>query len=351
MAAKKAKTSHSLSWIDRFFDWVDSLPLPPLLFYFILYLFLVTIHHLTLWSGGVLPVGEFSRGILLTIDFWLILQMAAFHFFQNQAENAIDRFRAALDVSPKDFEEIRFSFVHFSARSTLLAAIFVTIPLGLLVFFSPVPLVSSLFGATPLTTAVTLILLLGSPFAFGFFYFVFRSLVWINRLYKKVKRINLFNLEPLYILSGFTSKVGMLFILYLVLNYLTGDAWGSQQSGEAITAFYFFFNGLIAVLAFVVPLWGMHVRLVAEKERVSDENNRRLEDAFWGLHHRMDKGKLNDIAQFRNGISALMDFRAEIKKIPTWPWDSATLRTFLTALFVPMTIWVVQQVLLRTVVK
>jgi hypothetical protein len=65
----------------------------------------------------------------------------------------------------------------------------------------------------------------------------------------------------------------------------------------------------------------------------------------------MDKGKLADIAQFRNGISALMDFRSEIKKIPTWPWDTGTLRTFLTALAVPMIVWVVQQVLLRTVVK
>jgi hypothetical protein len=193
--------------------------------------------------------------------------------------------------------------------------------------------------------------LLGSPFAFGFFYFVFRCLFWINRLYQRVKRINLFNLESLYAFSNFTSKAGILFILYLVLNYLTSDAWGSQQSGEAITLFYFFFNGLIAILSFVLPLWGMHVRLVTEKERVSDENNRRLENAFWELQKRMDKGKLADIAQFRNGISALMDFRSEIKKIPTWPWDTGTLRTFLTALAVPMIVWVVQQVLLRTVVK
>jgi hypothetical protein len=351
MRSRAFKSSFQVSWIDRFFDWVEGLPIPTLIFYPVLYVLLVSIHHATLWLGGVLQVGQFSKSILLTIDFWLVLQMAAFHYFRNEAEAALLKFRPALSVGAKEFEKLRFSFVHMSAPGTLYTSLLVTIPLGLFFFLSPFEIVSSLFGATPLTSAVTLLLLLGSPFAFGFFYFVFRSLFLINRFYQLVKRINLFNLEPLYAFSNFTSKVGMLFILYLVLNYLTSDAWGSQQSGEAITSFYLFFNGIIAVLAFVLPLWGMHVRLVAEKERVSDENNTRLEKAFWALQTRMDKGKLGDVAQFRSGISALMDFRTEIKKIPTWPWDTGTLHTFLTALFVPLTVWLVQQLLLRTVVK
>ncbi len=349
----KQKTSnqpYSLSWIDRFFLWVERLPLPFYLVYLLAYLIFGSAQHGLLWASNVLPFGEFSQGILLTVPFWLFLQVAVLHYFQNATEDALLRFRPALDIDQKEFEKVRFSFVHFSARPALIGSA-IAIFVSLLLLFNPWQILSPLFTATPLTTALTALLFLGSPFAFGFFYFVFRSLVWINRLYKRVKRINLFNLEPLYVLSRFTSKVGMLFILYLVLNYLTSTAWGSPESGEAITLFYFILNGLIAILAFLLPLWGIHVRLAAEKERVSDENNRRLEDSFWDLQRRMDKGKLDDIAQFRSGISALMDFRAEIKKIPTWPWESATLRTFLTALFVPMTVWIVQQALLRTVVR
>ncbi len=350
MPLRKVKSSQSLSWIDRFFLWVERLPLPPYLVYLLGYLVFITTQHALLWAGHVLPFGEFSPGILLTVSFWLFLQIVVFHYIQNAAEEALLRFRPALDIHQREFEKIRFHFVHFSARPTLIwsAIAIVWTFIGL---FSPAQLLSPHFTATPFLSIVTALLIFGAPFAFGFFYFVFRSLIWVNRLYQRVKRINLFNLEPLYVLSRLSSKIGILFLIYLVLNLLTTNAWGSQETGDAITLFYLFFNSLIAVLAFVVPLWGMHARLVAEKERVSDENNRRLEDAFWGLQRRMDKGKLADIAQFRNGISALMDFRAEIKKIPTWPWDSATLRTFLTALFVPMTIWVVQQVLLRTVVN
>ncbi len=349
----KQKTSnhpYQLSWIDRFFDWVERLPLPPYLVYLLGYLVFISIQHALLWTGNILPVGEFSQGILFTVSMWLFLQVVALHYIQNAAEEALLRFRPALDIGQKEFEEIRFRFVHFSARPALIWSA-LSIVFTFAGLFGPSQILSSHFTATPFTSIVTGLLVFGAPFAFGFFYFVFRSLIWVNRLYQRVKRINLFNLEPLYVLSRLTSRIGIIFLVYLVLNQLTTNAWGSQETGDAIGIFYLFFNGLIAVLAFVVPLWGMHVRLGAEKEQVSDENNRRLEDAFWELQRRMDKGKLNDIAQFRNGISALMDFRNEIKKIPTWPWDAGTLRTFVTALLVPMSVWIVQQVLLRTVVR
>jgi len=351
MPDKKQRLSPAPSWMDRYFDWVEKLPIPPLAFYFVLYLFVVGLHHVLLWSAGALPWGEFSQGILFTVYMWAFLQMAAFHYFRDLADQAILRFKPALKVNLKEFEDIRFSFVHLDARKTLFATVFVSLFTVLSVYVFPTILTPLFFATLAARLLAWVVLFFGSPFAFAFFYFVFRSLVWVNRIFDKVKHINLFNLGPLYFLSQFTSRVGMLFLLYLVLNFLTTNAWGSEQSGEAITLFYLVANTLIALLAFLVPLWEIHLRLGAEKERVSEENNQRLDAAFWQLQRRMDKGKLDDIAQFRNGISALMDFRTEIRKISTWPWDTGTLRTFLTALLVPMTVWIVQQVLLRTVVK
>ena len=107
----------------------------------------------------------------------------------------------------------------------------------------------------------------------------------------------------------------------------------------------------MAIGAFILPLGGIHARLVAEKERVSKENDERLEAAYKRLHQRIDKNQLKDITVLRSSISALLELRHEIEKISTWPWEAGTLRTFLTALLVPMSVWIVQQVLLRTVVK
>ncbi|MEX1246930.1 MAG: hypothetical protein WEA61_00485 [Anaerolineales bacterium] len=345
-----AKKTLKYSWIDRFFLWVERLPIPFYLIYFLGYIFFVSVHHVLLWMSGALTLGDFSQGILFTIGFWIFLQMAAFHYFQNQAEEALSRFCPALDVSQKEYEEIRFSFVNFSPRPTLIWSL-IGIAAGLSILFSPFEIVSSMYKATPLATALTSLLLLGSPFAFGFFYFVFRSLVGINRLYRKVKRINLFNLGPLYVLSRFTSRVGMLFILYLVINFFTTDAWGTPETGQAVAGFYYVFNGLIAVFAFVLPLWGIHVRLALAKETASTENNQMIQDHFHAIQINVKQGKPDRIASLRVGNSALLEYRQELNKISTWPWDGSTLRTFLTALLVPMTIWVVQQVLLRTVVR
>ncbi|MEX2160430.1 MAG: hypothetical protein WD751_00805 [Anaerolineales bacterium] len=339
-----------LSWIDRYFSWVERLPIPFFLVYLLGYLLFVLAYHLILWTGGLLPWDEFSQGILFTIVFWVFLQMAAFHYFKNQAEAALLRFRPALDVNDKEFERLRFSFVNFSARPTLIGSL-VSIAIALLLSIGPVTIVSSLYTATPLASALTFLLLFGTPFAFGFFFFVFRSLVGINRLYRQVKRINLFNLGPLYVLSRFTSRVGMLFILYLVLNFLTTSAWGSPETGEAVAGFYYVFNGLIAILAFILPLWGIHLRLAMAKEAASTENNQMIQEHFAAIQKNVKQGKIETIASLRAGNTALLEYRQELNKISTWPWDTATLRTFVTALAVPMTVWIVQQVLLRTVVK
>jgi len=208
-----------------------------------------------------------------------------------------------------------------------------------------------MFKAIPLASALTILLFLGSPFAFGFFYFVFRSLVGINRLYRKVKHINLFNLGPLYVLSRFTSRVGMLFILYLVVNSLTTGAWGSQESGEAIAGFYLVFNGLIAILVFVLPLWGIHIRLAMAKEVASTENNQMIQEHFSAIQKNVKQGKIDKVTSLRAGNAALLEYRAELSKISTWPWDTATLRTFITALAVPMIVWGVQQFLQLTLIK
>lgn len=349
MAKTKIPTG---SWIDRFLDWLGTRRIPALLTVSLFYAATVFVHHALLWKDGILNVGEFSPALLLSVYMWGFLQMAALFYIRKAANESLTQFRPALAISNAEFEKLRHSFVNFSPKGAIIGSILAGLFTLMLAFGGFFQVLSPLFNATLLTTIwAALTIMFFIPFAFGFFYFVFRSLVQVNRIFDKVTRINLFNLEPLYGLARFTSRVGMVFLLYLVLNFATSGAWGSEASGEAITVFYLFLNSGIAILAFLLPLWEIHLRLAAEKQRVSEENNSRLDTAFWELQKRIDKGKLSDIMQFRTSISALMDFRNEIKKIATWPWDPGTLRTFLTALAVPMTVWVVQQVLLRTVVK
>jgi preprotein translocase subunit SecE len=44
-------------------------------------------------------------------------------------------------------------------------------------------------------------------------------------------------------------------------------------------------------------------------------------------------------------VGALMQFRREINQISTWPWKPQTLRSFITAISLPIVIWLIQQYL------
>jgi Xaa-Pro aminopeptidase len=66
-----------------------------------------------------------------------------------------------------------------------------------------------------------------------------------------------------------------------------------------------------------------------------------------GFHLSFKKGSILPERETK----AKVEKSQEIKKLPTWPWETGTLRNFITALLIPLTAWGIQQVLLRTVVR
>lgn len=330
--------------MDSFFEWVDSLPIPFFAFYILFYTGLCLAQHALLWLDGSLAMGEFA-GIIFVQNVWFVFLAAAWHYLRYAADVAIRKFKPALDLTESEFKELRSRFVNLPAVSAWVITL-LTLPIILLFTSALEQYVGNLFfspGTTWLTYAVIFFV---GPMNFGFFYMVVRSLIYINRIYDKVKRINLFNLTPLYALSGFTSRVGMIFVVFVMLNFAS-----SSLFEEGFTFFYIIVNGLWAVLAFILPLVGIHNRLVAVKESAVEKNNDLIEEGFAKMQALVRKGKHKDVPSLRASNSALLEYRQELAKISTWPWDGATLRTFITALAVPMTVWIVQQVLLRTVVK
>jgi hypothetical protein len=349
---KPAAVTYPPSWIDRFFDWVERLPVPKYLFFLLLYIFTIVGHHAILWSQGVMPAGEFSPSLLFSVYMWGYINMAAYSYLRSAAAEAISKFKPALSLSSIEFEKVKSSFINLSPRGALIGgaiAILATLLLGFGGYFQ---VLSPLFSARVATVLFSaMILAFFSPFAFGFFYYVIRSLIAVPKIFDRVTRINLFNLSPLYVLARFTSRAGMIFIVYLLLNFLTAENWGSEEAGEAITIFYLFFNSGFAILAFVLPLLGIHKRLEAAKEKAVEANNNLIESGFAKMQALVRAGKHDSVPRLRASNSALLEYRQELAKISTWPWDTATLRTFITALAVPMIVWGFQQFVLQALVQ
>ena len=65
------------------------------------------------------------------------------------------------------------------------------------------------------------------------------------------------------------------------------------------------------------------------------------------LLRRMDEGRLEGMGDLSEAIASLETEQNVLKGIPTWPWQPETVRSLITALLLPLGLWVAQYVLQR----
>ena len=346
MSTKAQRTENfDLSWMDRFFHWVDKLPFHYFWFYLFIYLFVVLSQHLAIWLEGVLPMGEFAP-VILVQTVWFVFVSTFWQFMRRSGATALVNFRPALQLAQREYERVRDEFLYLPSRTgwgfTIVGI--VLLPIGLPLFDEYYgPLFSSAY--TKYSTLILSLIVVGLNL--GAFYSAIRMLAHIDKLYKRVKQINLFNLTPLYSLSLFTSKVGMVFIIFVLLNLITPYVMGTSDPG--IQNFYTLFKSIFALLIFIMPLLGIHRRLEEAKAQAVETNNDLIENGFAQMQSLVKAGKHEEVSKWRGSNSALLEYRQELNRISTWPLDTATLRSFVTALFVPLTVWSIQQLVNRVI--
>jgi hypothetical protein len=98
----------------------------------------------------------------------------------------------------------------------------------------------------------------------------------------------------------------------------------------------------LALLAFVWPMLGAHRLLTQEKGRLLEEATLRFEDLLVDLHRRVDDKKLEGIGGLNTAMVSLELELKTIGSIPTWPWQPETARLLITALALPLGLWMVQ---------
>jgi len=190
-----------------------------------------------------------------------------------------------------------------------------------------------------------ILLVLGFSFPPIFIYHTIRQLRLVNTMYTMVESINIFNLRPLYSLSGLTSKTGIVWIVFMNLFFIFNVVLGVGNYSPSFIAPFLTVEMIFAVMAFVLPLWGIHTKIEKEKDRMLVGNSLRVEKAYRELERRMDENDLDDISGFQTGANGLITFRNEIAAVSTWPWQPRTFRGFLSAVFLPIFLWLIQQFL------
>ena len=117
---------------------------------------------------------------------------------------------------------------------------------------------------------------------------------------------------------------------------------------ESTFAIVFYAVFLMSALAvFILPLTDVNRYLSEEKKRLLKIVNSHLEDAFEKVREDFRANQLDDMPALQTAIDSMMREKNLLESTPTWPWAPSTIRGFLAAIFLPLFLWLLQQLLER----
>jgi hypothetical protein len=327
------------SFIDRFIGFVDQLPCPYWLTYLVLIILQSSVVHVLAWIDGWLSAYVFSP-ILLLYPLWLWGPLAIMTYLNSISVEALSSFRPLLDVEEERLRRVKYEFTTMPARSVILSCVIWSIVYVILVYLN-----RGVFAAYGMGTFFTLILLLEGLLSFStasaIYYHSLRQLRLVNRTVRMVKKVNLFQIDPVYAFSRVTSRTGISWMIMLSLTLLTFPVELTNVPVLAILVL----QVLLALAAFVLPLRFVNQYLVSEKRSLVAELNQRVERTLERLHRHLDENELGEVAELNEAITALNAERDILTSIPTWPWRAGTLTGFLSALILPIILFLLQLVL------
>ncbi len=330
------------NFMHALFDWVDRLPIPAWLTFVLLVPLVGLAQHLVAWGRGLLAVGKFnydlgSAGTYLTTTFLVFL------YVLKAAPQALDRFRPLLQVAEEEYAHLKYRFVTIpSGLGSLLFLLGVTT--GAFGGFSDRAVAPAIDYAFPLMR-IGVIWMFGSGVFMLFGYQVIRQLRQIGRLYAMPERLDLFNLSPLYGFSRYTATLGIIIFLVVVAGALIDPT--AYESPLVLLSSIGSIVPLILVM-FYLPLAGAHRRLVSEKERLLQEVNSRIDTIL----ERIDEAAFEhqdyaDVAGMRTVFSTMREKKETIEGLSTWPWQPGTFTRLLSALFLPVVLVLIRELVSR----
>jgi hypothetical protein len=330
-------------WVDRFNAWVTRLPGPSWLYYVGIGLALFLLQNVALWAERVYPLGTIIPSHTFIAGIIPLLLGLCLHL-DNRAEEALRTLRPAMKASEEELARLRYEVTTLPARPTLLAS---------LAGVAFILLVNLLLG-----TSRGFDDLIGFPISKNVIYWIYVSSWWfiaaflyhtihqfrtINLIYTKYTRVVLLRMTPLYALSSLTAltAVSLAAITYgwIALN--------PGLSAEPISWAIVVPITVLAIATFVWPLLGIHRLLVEEKGRLLDECSLRLEATIAELHRRVDGERLEGMDDLNATMASLEIELNLLEGVPTWPWQPETVRLLITALALPLGLWLAQYVLQR----
>jgi hypothetical protein len=170
------------------------------------------------------------------------------------------------------------------------------------------------------------------------YYYSLRQLRLVNHTVRMVRQFDIFQLDPVYAFSRVTSLIGGSWMIMLTFTLLLFPT--QLVRGETLAILIL--QVVLAIAAFVLPLWFVHRRLEMEKLKVLAEFHRQVESITARLHRCLDENDMAPVTQLKDAMLGLSVERDILTHIPTWPWRTGTLAAFLSATILPLVLFIVQ---------
>lgn len=340
------------SWFDRLSSRLDRLHISPYAMYLLSGIGLFVVFTLVQWREGGYPAGEI-RPFHVLFAAWSPFMLALTHYLDRLAAGAFERFHPALSATPATSGELQYRLTTLPAgpAALLSGGLVLANSLWMLVdhwILRPGSKVSVLdlgpqlfqIAPTPLSISLVVATLLGVWWTTALFlYHTVHQLRVISRIYTRHTRIRLLHLGPLYAFSRVTQQTTIGIIGFFYVFSLTATGFLAQPALLLLGGILW---AALGAVTFAWPLLGVHHLLVAEKDRLLEENTSRLEAGIADLHAHMDRRNLKGMDDLSKALASLDLERNVIARIPTWPWEQGTLRGLLVALTVPIVVWAIQ---------
>lgn len=335
------------SWVDRLTDWIAIRPGPCWVYYLGIGIVLFMILSVVMWIEGVYPVGTFhlTHAYLAGV---MSFYLALFYYLDEWADSALVTMRSALTMSEEVYNSLRYRLTTLPAKPALI----VSIAVPTYIFLSEAilePYRLEVFDTYPISANLLYIIYLLCWSVFGIYvYHAIHQLRLINQIYTKHTRIDLFQSKPLYAFSNITAftagSIAMISYGWLVIHPFI-------RLNDPYVFIVLLIILVLTIIIFIWPQLGLHRLQVAEKERLKDVAFQRFESITADLHHKLNDGELEHMESLNYAISSLEIELNVLKGIPTWPWEPETISVLITALALPLGLWVIQFILERVLVQ
>ncbi len=177
-----------------------------------------------------------------------------------------------------------------------------------------------------------------------------RQLRLVSRIHEAATRVYLYRPEPAFAFSVLTARTAMAIALVFTVPTLVAALQVSSESNAILIYAPWVAVGVSAAVAiFILPLRGMQRRIRAEKRRLEDEAGRRVERVSEEISRRVDDGDFAGVAALQASLNVVIAQRDLVAHLPTLPWRAGTARGLLTAVVLPLVMFVVTRLVGRFV--